>query len=466
MTLTLTVLPRADADRLAGLPVAVIGAGPVGLAAAAHLLEQGLPVVVYEAGDHVGTSVRAWGHTRLFSPWRYVIDDAARRLLEPTGWNEPRRSSLPNGHDLVAQYLDPLAQTPELAPVIRYGVRVDAVSRQGMDRTRSTGRADTPFLLRLHTTDGVEDVTARAVIDTSGTYTSPNPLTAAGLAPAVDLGDRVVHALPDVLGANRARFAGKRVLVVGAGHSAANTLIKLAALAKDEPGTALLWAIRNVGTARLSADAADGLAARGQLGSNVHGLVESGQVEQLASFEIDDVCPDGDQVTVVGRRAGEPFAVTVDVVVNATGFRPDLDMLREIRLGLDDIVEAPRALAPLIDPNLHSCGSVPPHGVAELAHPEPNFFIAGMKSYGRAPTFLLLTGYEQVRSIAAELAGDHQAARDVQLVLPETGVCTTGVGGSSSCDVPAATDQATSDSSCCAAPAPAAPPASSSCCTN
>ncbi len=350
--------------------------------------------------------------------------------------------------------------------MIRYGVRVEAVSRQGMDRTRSTGRADTPFLLRLHAADGVEDITARAVIDTSGTYTSPNPLTAAGLAPTADLGDRIVHALPDVLGEDRARFAGKRVLVVGAGHSAANTLIKLGALAKDEPGTTLLWAIRNAGTARLGADAADGLAARGQLGSTVHGLVESGQVQQLASFEIDDVRGDGDQVTVTGRRAGEPFTVAVDVVVNATGFRPDLDMLREIRLGLDDVVEAPRALAPLIDPNLHSCGSVPPHGVAELSHPEPNFFIAGMKSYGRAPTFLLLTGYEQVRSIAAELAGDHQAARDVQLVLPETGVCTTDIGGSSSCSVPATTAEATEGSSCCAAPAPAAPPASSSCCTN
>lgn len=466
MTLTLAVPSRTDADRLTGLPVAVIGAGPVGLAAAAHLLEQGLSVVIYEAGDQVGTSVRAWGHTRLFSPWRYVIDDAARRLLEPTGWTEPRRSSLPTGHDLVEQYLEPLAQAPELASVIRYGVRVDAVSRQGMDRTRSTGRADTPFLLRLYTADGVEDVTARAVVDTSGTYTSPNPLTAAGLAPAADLGDRVMHALPDVLGADRARFAGKRALVVGAGHSAANTLIKLAALAKEEPGTMLLWAIRNARTVRLGADAADGLAARGQLGSNVHGLVESGQIEQLASFEIDDVRPDGDQVTVAGRSAGEPFAVTVDVVVNATGFRPDLDMLREIRLGLDDIVEAPRALAPLIDPNLHSCGSVPPHGVAELAHPEPDFFIAGMKSYGRAPTFLLLTGYEQVRSIAAELAGDHQAARDVQLVLPDTGVCTTDVGGSSSCNVPTASNRAASDSSCCATPAPTAPPASSSCCTN
>jgi hypothetical protein len=111
-------------------------------------------------------------------------------------------------------------------------------------------------------------------------------------------------------------------------------------------------------------------------------------------------------------------------------------MLREIRLDLDDVVEAPRALAPLIDPNLHSCGTVPPHGVAELAHPEPGFFIAGMKSYGRAPTFLLATGYEQVRSIADELAGDHTSAREVQLLLPETGVCSAGsasTGDSSDC---------------------------------
>jgi thioredoxin reductase len=453
MTLTLTVPPRTAADRLTGLPVAVIGAGPVGLAAAAHLLEQGLDVVVYAAGPTVGPRVRAWGHTRLFSPWQYVIDPAAQRLLEATGWEAPRASSLPTGHDLVDTYLAPLAATPQLAPVIQYGTRVEAVSRQGMDRTRSNGRADTPFLLRLHTETGVAEVTARAVVDTSGTYTSPNPLTAAGLAPTADLADRVVHALPDVLGADRAQFAGKRVLVVGAGHSAANTLIKLAALAKDEADTELLWAVRNAGTARLAADAADELAARGQLGSTVNRLVTSGQVEQIASFEIDDVQHNGDQVTVTGRRAGAPFSVTVDVIVNATGFRPDLDMLREVRLGLDDIVEAPRALAPLIDPNMHSCGSVAPHGVAELAHPEPNFFIAGMKSYGRAPTFLLLTGYEQVRSIAAELAGDHAAARQVELVLPETGVCSTDIGGSSCCAAPTA------------AAAPAVAPSAGSCCS-
>jgi len=465
MTLTLTVPPRTDADRLTGLPVAVIGAGPVGLAAAAHLLDQGLDVVVYEAGPSVGTAVRAWGHTRLFSPWQYVIDPAARRLLGPAGWTEPRPSSLPTGHDLVAQYLEPLAATPPLASVIRYGTWIDAVSRQGMDRTRSTGRADTPFLLRLRSGDTTNTVTARAVIDASGTYTTPNPLTAAGLEPTGMLGTRITSALPDVLGADRARFAEKRVLVVGAGHSAANTLIKLASLAKIAPSTDVLWAVRNAGTARLGADAADGLAARGQLGSTVHGLVESGQVQQIASYEIDDVRADGDQVTVTGRRAGEPFAVTVDVIVNATGFRPDLDMLREIRLGLDDIVEAPRALAPLIDPNLHSCGSVPPHGVAELAHPEPNFFIAGIKSYGRAPTFLLLTGYEQVRSIAAELAGDHTGARQLELVLPETGVCSSDIGGSSCCTTPAVTGTPAADeAACCTLPEPATD--STSCCTN
>jgi len=138
-------------------------------------------------------------------------------------------------------------------------------------------------------------------------------------------------------------------------------------------------------------------------------------------------------VSVVGLRAGELVELEADTVVVATGFRPDLDMLREVRLGLDEVVEAPTRLAPLIDPNLHSCGTVPPHGVDELSHPEPGFWLAGMKSYGRAPTFLLLTGYEQVRSIADELAGDRDAARRIELVLPETGVCSTDVDAQSCC---------------------------------
>ncbi|MBG6238634.1 thioredoxin reductase [Mycetocola sp. CAN_C7] len=448
--MTIAELPTLSAPstrKLDGLPVAIIGAGPVGLAAAAQLLERGVEVVVFEAGTSAGASVAAWGHTRLFSPWEYLVDEAAGRLLDKTDWHAPAAKKLPFGRDLVADYLLPLAATPELAPRIRYSSTVTAVSRQGMDRTRSTGRSTTPFLLRVQSGGATTEQFARAVIDASGTYSTPNGLTASGLDPLDPerIRDNVTHALPDVLGSDRARFAGKHTLVVGAGHSAANTLLKLAVLAREDDSTTITWAIRGASPVRAYGSTNDELEARGQLGDSVHDLVRSGQVALVDGFEIDDLRPTTDgRVEVSGRRRSENSTIEADQVVNATGFRPNLGMLREIRLSLDEIVEAPRALAPLIDPNLHSCGTVYPHGVTELAHPEPNFYIAGMKSYGRAPTFLLLTGYEQVRSIADELSGNHGAARQVQLVLPETGVCSTASPTDSS-----GVDTGAVGSSCC-----------------
>jgi hypothetical protein len=229
-----------------------------------------------------------------------------------------------------------------------------------------------------------------------------------------------------VLGRDRARFAGRRTVVVGAGHSAANTLLALETLASEEPGTQVVWVVRNDVAARVSDSDADELAARASIGARVRALVASGAIELVTRFEIVRLRRSrSDGVTLVGAQDGELTELEADLVVNATGFRPRLDMLREIRLELDEVIEAPRRLAPLIDPNVHSCGTVEPHGFVELAHPEPGFFIAGMKSYGRAPTFLLATGYEQVRSISAWLAGDYRAAREVQLVLPATGVCST-----------------------------------------
>jgi hypothetical protein len=420
---TLTIPPRYELD---DYPVVIIGAGPVGLAAAAQLLERDLPVVVLESGTAAGTAVTAWGHTRLFSPWEFLIDAAAGRLLDKTGWEPPPADRIPYGRDLVTDYLLPLAATSELAPRIRYRTTVTDVTRRGIDRTRTTGRSSTPFLIRTATDGQVTELLARAVIDTSGTYSTPNALTSSGLAPihADQVSEHIAHALPDVRGVERARFAGKHTLVVGAGHSAANTLIALVALARDEPGTTITWAIRSTSPVRVYGSTDDELEGRSALGSTIHDLVREGVVALVDRFEIDDVAPATEgRVKVIGRRGGTPMTVEADTVVNATGFRPDMTMLREIRLALDENVEAPRALAPLIDPNLHSCGSVPPHGVVELTHPEPNFYIAGMKSYGRAPTFLLATGYEQVRSIADELAGNPTAARLVQLVLPETGVC-------------------------------------------
>ncbi|ADD45020.1 NAD(P)-binding protein [Stackebrandtia nassauensis] len=412
--------------------VAVIGAGPVGLAAAAHLVERGITPIVLETGDGPGAAIRQWGHVRLFSPWQFDIDAAARRLLEANGWTAPNPAHLPTGAELVDDYLAPLAALPVLEPHIRYNTAVVAVSRYGVDVTRTVGRDRRPYLVRTRDqAGGYTDVIVDAVIDVSGTWGRANPLGAHGLAAPgeVDAAGFMAGALPDVLGAERERFAGKHTLVVGMGHSAANTLLNLADLAEQADDTRITWAIRGGSAARLYGGGdADALPARGKLGTRLKQLVADGKLTMVNKFVIDEFVPapaGAGSVTVVGRSGDEAVKLDVDVVVAATGFRPDLEMLREVRLDLDPGVEAPAKLAPLIDPNFHSCGTVPPHGEKDLAHPDEGFYLAGMKSYGRAPTFLLATGYEQVRSIAAALAGDREAADAVQLELPETGVCSS-----------------------------------------
>jgi thioredoxin reductase len=464
-------MPENTETGLSTLPVAVIGAGPVGLAAAAHLLERGLTPLIFEAGDAPAAAVSAWGHTRLFSPWRYDVDAAARRLLAGTGWQEPEADGLPTGAELVEQYLRPLAAVPAISSALHTSSEVLAVSREGLDKTRTGGRDRVPFLVRVRDSEGtVTDHRARAVIDASGTWSTPNPLGRAGLAAPGEAeayaSGLITAPLPDVTERDRARFAGKHVLVVGAGHSAANTLLALAELAEREPETRISWAIRTSSAAGVYGGGdLDGLPARGALGSRLRTLVEEGRIDLHTSFTITGF-KSAQTLAVLGATPAGERQLDVDLLVPATGFRPNLDMLREIRLDLDPAVEAPRALGPLIDPEFHSCGTVEPHGARLLSHPEKDFYVTGMKSYGRAPTFLMATGYEQVRSIAAALAGDQEAADDVQLVLPETGVCSTDLGGSCDTDASAAGQ---GGSSCCApepvvAPA-AAEAAGSSCCS-
>ncbi|WP_235036477.1 FAD-dependent oxidoreductase [Actinomadura sp. K4S16] len=449
-----------------GLPVVVIGAGPVGLAAAAHIAERDQDFLVVEAGGEVGAAISEWGHVRLFSPWRYDTDAAARRLLEPTGWRLPDPEALPTGAELVRDYLAPLAAVPALADRIRTGTRVVAVTRQGADVTRTVGREERPLLVRAVGPDGaVEDIAARAVIDASGTWGRGNPLGHSGLpAPGEDqAADHITGPLPDVLGRDRVRFAGRHTLVVGMGHSAANTLLALAELAKNEQGTRVTWAVRGASVARLYGGGdADGLPARGALGTRLKAAVDNGEIDLVRSFTITGLAMRDDRasagaVQVTGQTPDGARVLPADIVVAATGFRPDLDMLREVRVELDPATEAPVKLAPMIDPNFHSCGTVPPHGERDLAHPEPGFYLAGMKSYGRAPTFLMATGYEQVRSIVAALAGDREAADSVQLDLPETGVCSTNLVTEDL--LPAAADQDGGCGTSCstdATPAPAA----------
>jgi thioredoxin reductase len=353
---------------------------------------------------------------------------------------------------LIDTYLAPLAGLPAIASRLQTGARVLAVTRAGMDKTCTRNREAAPFTVRVEHEDGeIRDHRVAAVIDASGTWATRNPLGTSGL-PALGedtAADRISLPLPDVTGRDRDSFAGRRVLVVGAGHSAANTLISLAGLAKDEPGTTILWAVRGASAEKVYGGGdADGLPARGQLGSRLRRLVEAGRIELHTGFGISALRTSNPYVSV---EAVDGRTLDVDVVIPCTGFRPDLDILRELRLNLDPAVEAPTGLGPLIDPEFHSCGTVQPHGAKLLAHPEKDFYIVGMKSYGRAPTFLLATGYEQVRSVAAALAGDQAAADTVHLELPETGVCSTD--GGTSCDVPAPA-AATNESGCCAAPEP------------
>ena len=418
------------------LPVVVIGAGPVGLAAAAHLIGRGFTPLVLEAGTAVGAGVRQWAHVRMFSPWEYNVDKRAAEILAAHGWQAPNPEQFPTGQEVVDRYLTPLAATPELAPHIRLNARVIAVSKQRRDRMKNAQREDVPFIIRYM--DGIEEreVTAQAVIDASGTIGTPNPLGASG-SPAFGerrVRENVFYGMPDVRDRHRSRYAGKRVLVVGSGHSAFNVLTDLARLNQEAPGEQVHWAVRRPSLQRvLGGGENDQLKERGRLGLRIARLAEDGALRVHTSFHLDLI-----ERTASGLVAwsGETALPPVDEIVGTTGFRPDLTILDEVRLDLDPGTQSPSALAPLIDPNLHSCGTVRPHGAEELKHPDANLYVVGMKSYGRAPTFLMLTGYEQVRSVTAWLAGDTAAAQRVELVLPETGVCSTSSADGGDCCAP------------------------------
>ncbi|GGY75580.1 NAD(P)-binding domain-containing protein [Streptomyces anulatus] len=435
------------------LPVVVIGAGPTGLAAAVHLIDRGIEPLVLEAGPTAATAVRDWAHVRLFSTWGEVVDPAAEKLLAPTGWTRPDPETYPSGGDWAEQYLLPLAAA--LGDRIRLDARVTGVSRTGRDRIVDADRDRQPFVVHFAHADGREErVFARAVIDASGTWSTPSPAGASGL-PALGekaAADRIAYRVPDLADpAVRARYAGRRTAVIGSGASAFTALASLADLAEsgDGTGTTGVWVLRRgLSGSTFGGGDADQLPARGALGLAAKAAVEDGHVDAVTGFRTEAIERDtAGRLVLVGEDGRRPDAV--DEVIVLTGLRPDLGFLDELRLGLDERLQAPTGLAPLIDPNQHSCGTVYPHGHRELSHPEPGVYLVGMKSYGRAPTFLAMTGYEQVRSVAAALAGDLEAADRVELTLPETGVC----GGAGLFDAPAA---AQSDAGgCCATPEPA-----------
>ncbi len=441
-------------------PVAIIGAGPVGLAAAANAAERGLDFVVLEAGPDAGASVAEWAHVRLFSAWRELIDPAARRLLESAGsWTAPEAEAYPTGGEWREAYLRPLAELLDAGEggAVRYGARVVGVGRAGRDLLVDSGREADPFAVHVQTSAGRERLLASSVVDASGTWTQPNPLGADGY-PALgeqEHADRIAYGIPDFDDpAVARRYAGKHVVVAGKGASAQGVLIGLSKLAHqdaaDAPRTRVSWLLRrpSVGDAFGGGDN-DQLEERGRLGQQAKAAAASGLVTNVTRFRTESVTAGhGGRLTITSVNGQQ--VTDVDEVIVVTGFRPDFGFLSEARLDLDPALGAARTLADQIHPDHHSCGDVAPHGYRELAQPEENLYLVGMKSYGRAPSFLAMTGFEQVRSVVAALAGDLEAAGRVDLVLPETGVC----NGAGAFDAP---DAVLDGGGCCGAPAASEP---------
>jgi len=443
------------------LPVAIIGAGPVGLAAAAHLTERGESFILLESGQYVGHHVSQWGHVRLFSPWQYNIDKAAARLLAHHGWRSPNLTELPTGHELLQQYLLPLAELPEIQSHIVLNAKVVAISKKNTDKMKSTNRDSQPFIIYAEVNSVTQMFEARAVIDASGTWGQPNSIYASGVWTKQEkaLVPHIFYGIPDVK-KTRDRYDNKRIAVIGGGHSAVNTLLDLALLKEDHPDTTLIWIMRKGSVEEAyGGEANDQLEARGELGSRIHELVRTKQIEVITPLHIQKLDQNNDRITIYGEYDGIYKEVKdIDEIIVNTGSRPDLSFLSELRLDIDQTTESTKTLASLIDPNIHSCGTVRPHGERELRHIDKFFYIVGMKSYGRAPTFLMATGYEQVRSIAAALSGDWNAADKVELELPETGVCSINVKetnnltkeqATNSCCDPSSNMHAMDSTTCC-----------------
>ncbi len=377
----------------------VIGAGPMGLEAALGAVERGFEVTVLEKG-RIGESLRRWGSTRLFSPLGMNVSGRVMRLL---GSDLPPADALLTGPEMVARVLEPLVSRRPLAGRVRTGHRVVAVGRARMTRAEMAGhplRAERPFRLLVETPEGEEVMEAEAVLDASGVYDIPAAVGAGGVPARGEraVGDRLVRDL-GALEEGLASLAGREVLLVGHGHSAANALELLTRL---QPAARLTWAVRTPNGRPCVEVANDPLPERRRVVAQANDLAADPppflKVERRAGLEAIEAANGHLGVALSGNRRGE-----FDAVVGLTGYRPDLSFLSELALEISPATEGAarlgRAVAGVTD-----CLSVPKVGPEDLGTGEPGFHFVGIKAYGRLPTFLLQTGIAQLESILDLLA--------------------------------------------------------------
>lgn len=438
------------------LPVAVIGAGPVGMAAIAHLANRNMPFILFEAGASVGSSILSWEQIRVFSPWKYNIDKVAKEMLLKTDWKEPNEDDTHTGRELVDLYLKPLSELVQFKDFIHTNSKVISIGKKDLDKMKTANRENVPFVIQVQQDEQILSFEAKAVIDSTGTWLTPNPIGSGGNYAFGELenASTIFYGIPDVLHKHKMRFANKNVAVIGGGHSAINTILELEKIKDEFPETTINWILRKQNMTKVyGGKEDDALAARGALGIKIESLVNAERINVYTPFQIQEIRRSNGQMTLIGQQNDKRAAIpAIEEIIANTGSRPDFSFERELRLNISNTLESVEALTELIDPNIHSCGTVRAHGEAELKHPEKDFYIVGSKSYGRAPTFLMATGYEQVRSIVAALDGDMEAARKVELDLPQTGVCSVGGDGCDteySCCSVKPTELKSEKTSCC-----------------
>lgn len=380
--------------------IAIIGAGPVGLEAALAAHERGYAVDVFERGA-VADAMRQWGHVRMFSPFSMNATERGRARLQNAGLSLPDPETRPTGAEFRESYLLPLARNLP-AGILHENTQVVAIGRARALKSDHIGEAErgaTPF--RLLVRHGAEErmVKADAVFDCSGTFGQPNRLGDGGI-PALGeemCADRIRYGIPDIRGSERDRFRGRRVLVVGAGHSAATVIRDLA---NDDVATEIHWVLRRQRETPADEVPNDPLPDRAQLAQSANRLVREGRVLLHRGASVEAMARNEDTLRVTINSEADSFVIALDQVIVATGFRPDQSLARELQVQTCWATEGTYPLAAsLLGEAGADCLKTPAFGAAMLMHPEPRFFTLGMKSYGRSPNFLLRTGHEQIETV-------------------------------------------------------------------
>ena len=388
--------------------IAILGAGPIGLEAALAATQRGDDVTVFEAAERVGGHVRRWGHVRTFTPWDLNVSERVRAVL---GERAPSGAHTPSGDELARDLLEPLAALPGLRDRVRTGVRVHAVGREGIlkhEEIGSAARAARPFRILLEdVATGHESVEhADVVIDATGTYGHPNRLGDGGIDAIGERAfeERIERFLPAMEDEPRA-WAGKTVLLTGAGHSAQTAARALARFARDAPGTRVVWAVRSPDPS-WGAVAGDTLPERAALNACAADLAAGGSdAVELRRGVVTEALrgADGDRIAVTLRN-GSADDVVVDRVLALNGSVGDASIYRQLQVHECYATLGPIKLAATLlgDPG-GDCLAAPAGTPDLLVNPEPGFFILGAKSYGRNSQFLLRTGWQQVDDVFKEL---------------------------------------------------------------